>query len=122
MPTCLSWGSTKNYTSPDTPPAAFIARGQRAGIGPFGVLGAEYDFVERVNVVRGLLDMSTVMYPQLQAIDFRVDVQKLDVPLYLLDGRAELASRRDLALEWYRELEAPQKRIFSFECCPCRCL
>jgi proline iminopeptidase len=33
----------------------------------------------------------------------------------MLDGQAELTSRRDLALEWYTELDAPIKRIFSFD-------
>jgi len=33
----------------------------------------------------------------------------------LAHGRAELTSRRDLALEWYAELDAPIKRLFSFE-------
>jgi hypothetical protein len=30
-------------------------------------------------------------------------------------GQAELTSRRDRALEWYAELDAPIKRIFSFD-------
>jgi pimeloyl-ACP methyl ester carboxylesterase len=55
------------------------------------------------------------MYPQLQEIDFRQDVPRLEVPVYILDGEAELAARRDLALEWYDRLQAPQKRLFSFE-------
>jgi pimeloyl-ACP methyl ester carboxylesterase len=59
--------------------------------------------------------MFTVMYPQLQGIDFRRDVRRLAVPVYMLDGAAELTSRRDLALEWFNRLEAPQKRVFTFE-------
>jgi proline iminopeptidase len=33
----------------------------------------------------------------------------------MLDGQAELTSRRDLALEWYAQLDAPIKRVFSLE-------
>jgi hypothetical protein len=40
---------------------------------------------------------------------------RLEVPYYMLDGQAELTARRDLALEWYAQLEAPIKRVFSFE-------
>ena len=98
-----------------TPPRAYIERGSRANLGPFGVLGSEYNLVEKVNVLRGLIDMFTVMYPQLQEIDFRRDAQRLAVPVYMLDGAAELTSRRDLALEWFNRLEAPQKRLFTFE-------
>ena len=71
--------------------------------------------VERVNVMRGLLDMFTVMYPQLQAIDFRQSVQQLDVPLYILDGASELPARRDLLLDWFEQVDAPRKELFTFE-------
>jgi proline iminopeptidase len=55
------------------------------------------------------------MYPELQSIDFGRDVPRLEVPYYMLDGHAELTSRRELALEFDR-LDTPRKRIFSFEC------
>lgn len=100
---------------PYTPPQDFIARGATANIGPWGILGSEYDLVEKVNVLRGLIDMFTLLYPQIQHVDFRQDVPRLDVPFYMLDGQAELTSRRDLALEWFEMLDAPVKRSFSFE-------
>jgi hypothetical protein len=100
---------------PYTPPRDYIERGTAANLGPYGILGSEYNLVEKTNVFRGLLDMFTIMYPQLQRIDFRQDVPRLDVPVYLLDGQAELGARRELALEWYEMLEAPSKQRFSFE-------
>jgi proline iminopeptidase len=100
---------------PYTPSQAYRELGNASGIGPYGVLASEYNLVEKFNVLRGLLDMFTVMYPQLQEIDFRRDVKRLDVPVYILDGTAELAARRDLALEWFAMLEAPQKRLFTLE-------
>jgi hypothetical protein len=65
--------------------------------------------------MRGLMDMFSAMYPQLQGIDFRRDVRTLGVEYVMLDGAAELSARRDLALEWYAQLDAPRKRIFTFE-------
>jgi len=59
--------------------------------------------------------MFAVMYPQLQNIDFRQTVKQLEVPVYLLDGAAELKGRRDLALEWFELLKAPHKQWLSFE-------
>jgi pimeloyl-ACP methyl ester carboxylesterase len=100
--------------TPYTPPAAYIERGSQVNIGPFGVLASEYSLVDKVNVIRGLIDMFTVMYPQLQHLDFRRDVPRLEVPVYIFDGGAELSSRRDLALEWFEQLEAPRKRLFTF--------
>ncbi len=108
-------GQYERLYQPYTPPASYIERGESASIGPFGILGSEYNLVEKVNVLRGLIDMFTVMYPQIQGIDFRRDATKLDVPIYMLDGQAELAARRDLALEWFELLDAPIKRMFTFE-------
>ncbi len=100
---------------PYTPPSAYTERGEGAHLGPWGVMGSEYNLVEKVNVLRGLIDMFTVLYPQIQEVDFRTDVARLEVPVYMLDGAAELAARRDLALEWFDLLDAPVKRIFTFE-------
>jgi proline iminopeptidase len=100
---------------PHTPPQAYIERGTAADLGPWGIKGSEYTLVEKVNVLRAALDMFSVMYPQIQGVDFRRDVPSLEVPVYVLDGEAELTSRRDLALEWYAQLQAPIKRIYSFE-------
>ncbi len=100
---------------PYTPPQAYLDKGKEAGLGPWNVLGSEYNFVEKMNVFRGFLDTAFILYPQLQEIDFRQDVPKLDVPLYVLDGAAELSARRDLALAWYEQVDAPIKRIFTFE-------
>ncbi|MFA5569319.1 MAG: alpha/beta hydrolase [Trueperaceae bacterium] len=102
-------------TKPYAPPQAYVERGSSAGLGPYGIFASEYNLVDKVNVLRGLIDMFAVMYPQLQEIDFRADVPQLEVPVYLLDGQAELAGRRDLALEWYERLDAPIKRLYSFE-------
>jgi len=55
------------------------------------------------------------MYPQLEELDLRRDASELDVPVYILDGKAEVAARRDLTLEWYDSLQAPGKRIYSFQ-------
>ena len=62
------------------------------------------------NVLRDLMGMFWVMYPQVQGIDFRRDVPKLDVPVYFLAGEAELAARQDLALERLKLLDSPSKR------------
>ncbi|HSJ00511.1 MAG TPA: alpha/beta hydrolase [Patescibacteria group bacterium] len=97
-----------------TPPAAYIERGEGSGIGPYGILASEYGFVDKVNALRGLLDTFSLMYPQLQDLDFRTDVPALDVPVYVLDGEHELRGRRDLALEWFEGLSAPTKELITY--------
>jgi proline iminopeptidase len=102
---------------PYTPPDSLVELGATAAreTGPWGVLGREYNLIEKVSVMRGLTDTFALMYPQLQGIDFRRDVPSLQVPYVMLDGAAELTARRDLALEWYAQLEAPRKHLFTFE-------
>ena len=101
--------------TPYQPSAAYIARGEASGIGQFGLFGSEYSFIENANLIRGLVDMFSLIYPQLQHIDFRSDVPSLDVPVYLLDGVNELRGRRELADEWFLLLDAPLKRQITFE-------
>jgi len=108
-------GQYDRHSPTYTPPQSYIQRGTAANIEPWGILGSEYNLVEKVNVLRGLIDMFAVMYPQLQNIDFRQTVKQLEVPVYLLDGAAELKGRRDLALEWFELLKAPHKQWLSFE-------
>jgi pimeloyl-ACP methyl ester carboxylesterase len=100
---------------PYTLPPAYVEKGTQARLGPWNVLGSEYNLVEKVNVLRGFIDTASILYPQLQEIDFRRDVPQLETAVYILDGAAELDARRDLALEWYELLEAPIKRIYTFE-------
>ena len=108
-------GQYDRLSPPYTPPQSYIQRGTEANLGPWGIFGSEYNWVEKVNVLRGLIDMFSIMYPQLQAIDFRQTVKQLEVPVYMLDGAAELSARRDLALKWFEQLKAPRKQKFTFE-------
>ncbi len=97
-----------------TPPSAYVERGDASGVGPYGVLASEYGFVDKANALRGLLDTFSLMYPQLQDLDFRTDVPALDVPVYVLDGAHELRGRRELALEWFEGLSAPTKELVTY--------
>jgi pimeloyl-ACP methyl ester carboxylesterase len=113
-PNAIVMSNYPRLETPYTPPHAYIERGTAANLGPYGIFGSEYNFVEKVNVLRGLIDMFAILYPQIQHIDFRQDAPQLDVPVYILDGAAELPARRDLALEWFGLLDAPSKRLYTF--------
>jgi pimeloyl-ACP methyl ester carboxylesterase len=87
---------------------------QRTSPGVFATGADEFSLIDKVNVVRGLLDTFSLLYPQLQDVDFRRDVPSLGVPVYLVDGVNELSARRDLAMEWFTGLEAPDKQLLPF--------
>jgi proline iminopeptidase len=78
-----------------------------------GLGTAEYSLVDKRNVVAGLLDTYAVMYPQLQELDFRRDVVRLDVPVYIVQGGLEAPGRDDLAREWYASVQAPRKQLVT---------
>ena len=101
--------------TPYTPPPPYVARGEASGVGQFGLFGSEYTFVENANLIRGLVDMFSLMYPQLQDIDLRTMVPELQVPVYVLDGENELRGRRELAHEWFAQVTAPHKELITYE-------
>jgi len=74
----------------------------------------EYTWMDRINGFRGFFDSAAVLYPQLQDIDFRVDVPRLDVPLYMVVGEHEARGRAVLADEWFNLVEAPSKERVVF--------
>jgi proline iminopeptidase len=75
----------------------------------------ENTLMDRVNGFRSFLDVFSVLYPQLQGIDFRHDVPDLDVPVYMVLGKHETRGRAVLANEWYDMLQAPAKERVIFE-------
>ncbi len=97
----LLLGLAVTYVMPHSPATATQALIVMVTSFAVGSVAGLVNLVENVNVLRGLLDMFAVMYPQLQNIDFRKTVKQLEVPVYLLDGAAELKGRRDLALDTY---------------------
>lgn len=69
----------------------------------------ENTFMDRVNAIRGLLDTYSLLYPQLQDLDLRQEVPRLEVPVYLVMGEHEARGRIDPAREWFDRLQAPEK-------------
>ncbi len=81
---------------------------------PANLLVPENDLMDQVNGLRGFLDTFSVLYPQLQEIDFRVDVPSLGVPVYLVMGAHEARGRMTLARQWFQDLAAPAKTWVEF--------
>ena len=82
---------------------------------PSNLFVPENSLMDRINGLRGFLDTFSVLYPQLQDMDFRSDVPSLDVPVYMVIGEHEARGRAVLANEWFEMLEAPSKEMIIFE-------
>jgi pimeloyl-ACP methyl ester carboxylesterase len=78
-------------------------------------LAREYGLVDRVNYVRGFFETFATLYPQLRDLDFSHSAAKLDVPVYLLVGRADVNAMASLAERYYTVLQAPHKELIWFK-------
>ncbi len=85
-----------------------------AARGLSGFFPDEYSVLDSWNELRGFADMGGLVYPQIQDVDFRRDVPRLDVPVYFMQGRHELTARSGLADAWIAQLQAPVKRVYEF--------
>lgn len=74
----------------------------------------EYSLIEKVNAFRGFFDVVSILYPQLEDVDFRVDAPRLEVPYYMVLGEHEARGRVIPANEWFEVLEAPSKERHVF--------
>lgn len=86
--------------------------------GPDGIDGSgavEYGPLDKINKEKAIIDVAAVLYPQLQGVDFRTQVPRLDVPVYLVEGANELSARTGPAREWFDRLQAPAKHWITFE-------
>jgi pimeloyl-ACP methyl ester carboxylesterase len=82
---------------------------------PANLFVPENTVMDRINGLRAFLDTFSILYPQLQTVDFRSSVPSLDVPVYLVLGAHEARGRAVLVNQWFAVLEAPSKELFTFE-------
>ncbi|MGE3380810.1 MAG: alpha/beta fold hydrolase [Nocardioides sp.] len=75
----------------------------------------EYTLLDQAHILGATLDVFSVLYPQLQHIDFRTQATSLAVPVYLAQGRHEAPGRQLLAQEWFEQLRAPSKELTYFD-------
>lgn len=82
---------------------------------PASLFVGEYTLVEQLRGMGAIAETFDVLYPQLRNTDFRIDVPRLDVPVYIVEGQYEAAGRETLAREWFDLLAAPSKQWVVFE-------
>jgi pimeloyl-ACP methyl ester carboxylesterase len=92
-------------------------RGNSEGAGGFSenLFVEEYTLLQQVHSLGAMMDVFTILYPQLQELDFRLDARRLDVPVYLVQGDHEAPGRAELAEEWFALLAAPHKEMVRFD-------
>lgn len=82
---------------------------------PANLFVRENSLMDRINGLRAFLDVFSILYPQIQDIDFRKDAVSLQVPVYIVQGKYEARGRSVLAYEWFEKLSAPAKEMILFD-------
>ena len=81
---------------------------------PTSLFVREYSLVEQLRGMAAIAETFHVLYPQLSDTDFRVDVPRLEVPVYFVEGGHEASGRKTLARTWFDQLTAPDKTWVHF--------
>jgi pimeloyl-ACP methyl ester carboxylesterase len=91
--------------------------GNSEGAGQMGenIFVGEYTLLEQLHIFAGFMDTFSVLYPQIQDVDFRTQAASLDVPVCLAMGAHEAPGRAEPAKEWFDLLQAPGKRLVTFD-------
>ena len=71
----------------------------------------EYTLIDQVHVLGAFLDTFSVLYPQLQGIDFRRTATEFELPMFFVQGAHEADGRAELFADWYPKVEAPIKDL-----------
>ncbi|MCC6617245.1 MAG: alpha/beta fold hydrolase [Anaerolineae bacterium] len=79
------------------------------------LLAPEYGQLDKVNWLRGLMDVFVNVYPQLADLDFRTQATELSVPVYMIKGRWDVNAINSQTEEYFAVLEAPHKELIWFE-------
>lgn len=76
---------------------------------------SEYSLVEQVHLLAAFMDTFSVVYPQLQEIDFRETAVDFDIPMFFVQGAHEAGGRAEVFAEWYPMVEAPVKDLIVLD-------
>ena len=78
-------------------------------------MATEYDYMDKINHTRGVIDSFNAVYPQLKDLDFITQAPKLEVPVYIFAGRNDVNAMYTIVEEYYNVLEAPRKELIWLE-------
>lgn len=71
----------------------------------------EYPLIDQVHALGAFMDTFSVLYPQLQDIDFRRTATEFEIPMYFVQGAHEADGRAEPFAEWYPMISAPEKDL-----------
>lgn len=81
------------------------------------MLHKEYTLSEKINVWRGKFFTTNIanMWDKIIETDLTNKVQKLDTPVYFLNGIYDYTTSSTLAKDYFKKIQAPLKGFYTFE-------
>ena len=78
-------------------------------------LASEHTWLDKLNLVRGLLKGVKVVYPQLAFLDFEKQATKLELPVFIVNSRYDYTCVATITERWFNQLQAPVKNMLWLE-------
>lgn len=75
----------------------------------------EYTLLDQLHLMAAFVDTYSVLYPQLQDIDFRDTATTFHVPMFFVQGAHEARGRAELFADWYPMIDAPIKDVATLD-------
>ena len=75
----------------------------------------EYDWMDRIYYLLGLMNTFNVVYPQLQDLDLRESNTQFDLPVYMVLGRHDMNNPSQIPEDYFNLIEAPSKQLVFHE-------
>jgi proline iminopeptidase len=75
----------------------------------------EYALIDQVHLLGAFMDTFSVLWPQVQTVDFRVDAKNFTMSMYFVEGRHEAPGRSIPFQDWFAQINAPIKQTVEFE-------
>lgn len=72
---------------------------------------SEYTLTEQVHLLGAFMDTFSVLYPQLQNVDFRQTATEFEIPMFFVQGAHEADGRAEVFDDWYPMIDAPLKDV-----------
>lgn len=76
---------------------------------------SEYTLEDFIHFVQGSEFSLKAIWPEFMKLDFRKDIQKVDVPVYFLQGSHDALTPSSLVEEYFNLLSAPKKELIWFD-------
>lgn len=78
-------------------------------------LAPEHSFVDRINLVRGLIRSIKNVYPKIRHRSLEEEATQFQIPVFVINGQYDMSCVASITERWYNNLKAPEKQLLYLE-------